>query len=63
MTEKSWAEEVAEIIENTGLPMRQVAEKLDIPYRTIQDWKYGKRIPDNFTKRAFRIFAGELKNR
>jgi DNA-binding transcriptional regulator YiaG len=61
MDKKTWAEEVAEIIKTTGLPMRQVAEKLDIPYRTIQDWKYGKRTPDNFTKRAFRIFAGELK--
>lgn len=61
MNGKTWAEEVDEIIKATGLPMRQVAEKLDIPYRTIQDWKYGKRTPDNFTKRAFRFFAGELK--
>ena len=53
MTEETWAEQVADRINKTGMTMRQVAEAIELPYRTLQDWKNGKRTPDKLSQWAF----------
>jgi len=38
---------IIEIMEKYNLGMKELATKLNIPYRTVQDWKYGNRkAPD-----------------
>ncbi len=56
----AWAEEVQELIKESGLTMTEVASELEIPYRTLQNWKNGQREPDAFTKKAFRHFVKQL---
>ena len=33
----------ADLLTATSLPMTRLAEMLDIPYRTLQNWKSGER--------------------
>ena len=49
-----WAEEVAEYIERSGRSMRSFAMDLGIPYRTLQDWRAGRRVADPFIQECFR---------
>ena len=36
-----------EILEQSGMNMKQFSDYFEIPYRTVQDWKSGARIcPD-----------------
>ncbi len=34
--------------ESSGMNMRQFGIYFGIPYRTIQDWEYGKRVPPEY---------------
>lgn len=45
-------DELREAIHATGLSMREVAEKMSIPYRTMQDWRCGAREPNKFTQES-----------
>lgn len=47
----TFADILAAAIKKTGKKMTEVAEELDIPYRTIQDWRAGRRVPNEFTQR------------
>lgn len=38
--------------EARGLTKADAARKLDIPYRTLQDWELGNRTPRGFALRA-----------
>ena len=48
-----WKEIVEKRIKETGKTMKEIAQITDIPYRTLQDWKAGKREPENIKKWAF----------
>lgn len=37
---------------NSGLTQKQAAEKCGVPFRTYQDWEYGRRNPPDYTKQA-----------
>lgn len=42
--------ELREAIASSGMTMREVAETLGIPYRTMQDWRAGRRIPAGYVR-------------
>ena len=37
--------EISELIESAGMPMTEISKRYGIPYRTLQNWKSGVRIP------------------
>ena len=37
--------DIAELIEESGLSLTQFSAEYDIPYRTVQDWHSGRRVP------------------
>lgn len=40
-------EKFREVLENSGMNMKQFSDYFEIPYRTVQDWKSGARkFPD-----------------
>ena len=48
------------LIRQTGMPLRKVAEAVDIPYRTLQSWKIGQRTPNRYTQDAIMAQIKEL---
>ena len=52
MENVTFAEELTKAIGKTFKPMTKIAEALGIPYRTMQDWKAGKRVPNEFTQKS-----------
>lgn len=48
---ETFAEQLAQAIGKTFKPMTKIAEELGIPYRTMQDWRAGKRVPNEFTQK------------
>ena len=55
----NWSEEVAALIAESGKTIQEVADAVGITKRTVENWKYGKVEPNDFTKKAFR---NEIKN-
>lgn len=52
--------EINEIIEMSGMSMKKFAEHFEIPYRTVQDWKYGNRkAPEYVLKMILRLLEFE----
>ena len=49
---ETFAEQLTKAIGKTYKPMTKIAEALGIPYRTMQDWKAGKRVPNEYTQRT-----------
>jgi len=39
---------VKEICDQYNLKMVELSKRFDIPYRTVQDWYYGKRTPPEY---------------
>lgn len=37
--------DISELIESAGMPMTEISKRYGIPYRTLQNWKNGVRIP------------------
>lgn len=48
----TFAETLKEAIERSGKSMTDIAAALNIPYRTIQDWRAGRRVPNAFTQKS-----------
>lgn len=48
----TFAELLTEAIKETGKNMKQISETLGIPYRTMQDWRAGRRTPNEYTQRS-----------
>lgn len=48
----TFAESLTEAIKATNKTMKDVAEALNIPYRTVQDWRAGRRVPNEFIQNA-----------
>lgn len=39
---------IKEIRERSGLSRSEICELLDVPYRTLQNWELGERIPPEY---------------
>ena len=37
--------DISDVIERSGLPMTEISKQYGIPYRTLQNWKSGVRMP------------------
>lgn len=55
-------DELREAIKDTGKNMREVSELLEIPYRTIQDWRAGRRVPSAYIRKDVLDRIRNLKN-
>lgn len=52
---------VKEIRAKTGMSQKKFAEYFDIPFRTIQDWEQGRRIPAPYVPKMMeRILNNEF---
>lgn len=60
ITRVTFAGTLAEAIRKTGKPMTEIAATLGIPYRTMQDWRAGKRVPNAFTQGAVLEQIGKM---
>ncbi|MGN1118284.1 MAG: hypothetical protein ACI4RU_06700 [Acutalibacteraceae bacterium] len=49
--QNTFQDELREAIKDSGKNMREVSELLEIPYRTIQDWRAGRRIPGAYVRK------------
>ena len=58
----TFSESIKNILNETGLSMRELSELTDIPYRTIQDWKAGKREPSAAMRFMFADKVNRIKN-
>lgn len=47
---KTFSETLEEMI--SGRTLKEIAEAIDIPYRTIQNWKLGTAVPSKITQKA-----------
>lgn len=47
---QTFAEQLNEAINSTGLKLTEIAKLIGVPYRTIQDWKLGNRTPSEFVQ-------------
>lgn len=43
--------EIAQICQDYGLNMTELSKRFGIPYRTIQDWHAGRRVPPEYVVR------------
>lgn len=39
---------IEELIKKTGMNMKEFSEYFNIPYRTVQDWKAGRYVPNEY---------------
>lgn len=54
--------EIKEILDKYGISMKQLSEKFEIPYRTVQDWKAGcRKAPPYVLKMIDRLLEIEQK--
>lgn len=49
---KTFAEQIKDIIAETGYSQKRIAEEINIPLRTLESWIEGKRVPDKFKQWA-----------
>lgn len=59
-TSGDFQKELDYLIRQTGMPLRKVAEEVDISYRTLQSWKLGQRTPNRYTQDAIMAQIKEL---
>ena len=52
---------ITEALSETGLSQRKLADKIGVPLRTLEDWKSGRRHPNDFTVNAVFLKLEELK--
>lgn len=57
--EITFAEELKIIRQVKNLTQKEMAFKLDIPYRTYQNWEEGQRLPPDYTQAVVKILASE----
>ena len=50
--EKPFDQNLKLAITESGKTMKEIAELLNIPYRTIQDWKAGRRTPATYMQQS-----------
>ncbi len=48
----SFSEFIVKYLAATNKTMKTLAEELELPYRTIQDWKAGRRTPSKFIQKS-----------
>lgn len=52
-------DELYEIRKTQHLTQKEMAKKLEIPFRTYQNWEAGYRIPPKYTQEVIKILATE----
>lgn len=50
--------EIKEIAAAAGMSCRKLAERFGIPYRTMEDWSSGKRVPPDYVLAMMREILG-----
>ena len=48
--QETFQDDLREAMEAAGLNLKQAAELCGVPYRTMQDWRAGRRTPANIVK-------------
>lgn len=49
---------IKEIAAAAGMSCRKLAERFGIPYRTMEDWSAGKRLPPDYVINMMREILG-----
>lgn len=50
--QETFQDELREAMQSAGLNLKAAAELCEIPYRTMQDWRAGRRIPPKAMQKA-----------
>lgn len=50
--ESSFSADLRTAMEAAGLNLKQASELFEVPYRTIQDWRAGRRVPPIIVQKA-----------
>ena len=57
--EIDFKDELYEIRKTQHLTQKEMAKKLEIPFRTYQNWGAGYRLPPKYTQEVIKILATE----
>lgn len=51
---------IRQLRENAGLTRKDLCERLSIPYRTLQEWETGRRVPPGYVVKLLEIYIKEI---
>lgn len=46
---------IQDVIAQSGLTLTQISAQYGIPYRTVQDWNAGRRVPPEYIVKLLKI--------